>query len=118
MVIYVKNNALSNADGTFVSIYARILHDEQVEWPMVGDIHCKLLNQLKNEKHHGEVLSFQWQNGFRPHMAAGLLAFIPHRDLGLNAERGTQYLKDHTLYLKVSAELEGKKSWLKRGIAK
>ena len=123
MKMRVDPNGCGASKGTHISVYAMALHgkyDDDITWPFQGNIILGLLNQLNNKNHFiRKVLSGGPRNEdhydkyMRPGGAGlGTNAFIPHSQLGHNPAKNTQYLKDDTLYFRVSADIPDHKPWL------
>ena len=96
-----------------VSVYVRILvgeNDESLPWPFVGDIAITLLNQLADEHHFQRVLKVASSNAIRQNSVRGYREFIPHSGLFLTGN--THYLKDDTLYFRISVDVPHSKPWL------
>ena len=116
MRIQVYPNGYDEDEGTHVSVYFQLVqgkYDQQLSWPFVGNVTFELLNQLADEKHHHETVSLESEDDARiggPDW--GCSQSIPHHKLPYNPIRNTQYLKDDTLYFRVSVEVEGHKPWL------
>jgi len=71
-----------------------------------------LLNQLEDKNHHTRTMKFTHKEKAKVGSAWGFNAFIPHSELLYNSDRKTQYLKDDTLYFKMSIEVTDHKPWL------
>ena len=115
MALAVDAKGYAKTLGTHVTASIQILkgkYDNELKWPFVGDVTFTLLNQLKNENHHHDVLSLTKEANTRVGMCYGVLAFIPHPELAFNPAKNTQYLKDDTLYFKVSVKVADHKPWL------
>ncbi len=101
-------NGCGDGEGSHISVYAYIvkgLYDAELSWPFIGDVTFDLLNQFQDVNHHSEVVHFtldkKVKNGW------GYPKFISHSDLNM-----FQYLKDDTLYFRISVEVPGHKPWL------
>ena len=58
--------------GTHVSVFTKLLDDDQLHWPFLGTVTFELLNQLADDKHHSRVVI---------HGAGGCPQFLPHSSL-------------------------------------
>ncbi len=117
LTIRVDANGNSEVSGTHVSIFALFIpgeYDSELAWPFVGKITFSLLNQLEDENHIEKVLSFGVSHDVWPKdIGRGVLKFAPHSELGHDPVRNTQYLKDDTLYFRVSVtDIPSAKPWL------
>ncbi len=75
-------------------------NDDDLSWPVTVTGRLTLLNQLGDHKHHSVGYSTELTDGDdRDYCISS--PFIPPDDLGHNAERGTQYLKDNCLYFRL-----------------
>ena len=117
LTIRVDANGNSDATGSHVSVFALFIpgpFDKELSWPFVGKITFSLLNQLEDANHIESVLSFGVSHNVWPKdKGRGVLKFAAHADLGLDPVNNTQYLKDDTLYFRVSVtDIPGSKPWL------
>jgi hypothetical protein len=65
----------------------------------VGDVTITLLNQLEDNNHYTKTINLPATN---PHDNLGYPGFIAHSELAHDPLKNTQYLKDDTLYFRVS----------------
>ena len=117
MTLRVYANGDGSGKGTHVSVYAPILkgrYDAELKWPFIGKITCTLLNQLADKNHHLKILNMANEDNTQAGGPAwGYGQFIPHSKLGYDPGKNTQYLKDDTLYFRMSVELpRHDKPWL------
>ena len=115
MALAVDANGYAQTKGTHVTASIQMLmgkYDDELTWPFVGAVAITLLNQLENENHHRSILSFTNKDNVRVDHSYGNRAFISHPELNFNPAKNTQYLKDDTLYFKVSVEAADHKPWL------
>ena len=112
MVVQVDSNGLGKKDKeTHVSVFASVLggvNDAELKWPFIGEVKITLLNQLEDKNHHTDSILFT----LAQRAPMGKLEFIHHSALAHNPAKNTQYLKDDSLYFRVSVEAENHKSWL------
>ena len=112
MSVIVYANGNDRGRGTHVSVYVYILegrNDSKLKWPFIGSVKIELLNQLEDDSHHIKTVPFKMaQVG----SSMGYCSFISHSRLGRNPSNNTQYLKDDTLYFRVSVKVSDHKSWL------
>lgn len=90
-------------EGTHVSIYARLLdgeNDAQLKWPFVGKVNITLLNQL-SRKHFKLTMNIISEDNLRAR-GHGYPKFISHSELACTGNTHTQYLKDDTLFFRVT----------------
>lgn len=116
--VIVDCNGSTDEEGTYLSVYASVQKGRiksDITWPFEGAITITLLNQLKDcnhwsvkmtQEHFLESVDMNEINDF------GDPNFILHSDLGYDADENTQYLKDDTLYFRVSVENSYHKPWL------
>jgi hypothetical protein len=112
MTLNVYANGCSSGKGTHVSPIAMIVkgkHDSELKRPFAGDVTITLLNQLEDKNHHTTILHFETQQVGKSRARP---QFIRHSALTHNPERNVQYLKDDTLYFKVSVVVADCKPWL------
>ena len=112
LIVYV--NGEGAGEGTHVSVYAPILKgkfDDNLKWPFIGKITFTLLNQLEDRNHH-KISELTAANNRQVGDAWGYSKFIPHSALHYDVVNNTQYLKDDTLYFRMSVEPADHKPWL------
>ena len=121
MKMRVDPNGCGASKGTVISAFAMVLdgkYDDDITWPFQGKVTLDLLNQLENKNHHiRNILSGGPGNEYNKYMRPGgcgfgIGTFIPHSQLGHNPYYNTQYLKDDTLYFRVSVDIPDHKPWL------
>ena len=120
LVIRVDANGLVDGAGTHVSVFCVVKkgqYDDELKWPFNGKVIYTLLNQLHDEKHHTAYIYFKGLEPDDLHMrpggvGRGIPEFIPHSKLAHDSMNGTQYLKDDTLYFRVSVDMPKHKPWL------
>jgi TNF receptor-associated factor 4 len=115
MALRVDANGEGDGEGTHVSVFAPILegeHNAELKWPFIGVVMFTLLNQLEDKNHHTLTLSFDATDNARVGSAWGLAQFIPHSALVHDQVKNTQYLKDDTLYFRMSVKVADCKPWL------
>ena len=99
-----------------MSVYVPILegqYDDQLKWPLIGKVTFMLLNQLEDKNHHQYTMEMTAEKNAQSGGAAwGRPHFIPHSSLDYDAVNNTQYLKDDTLYFRMSVEPVDHKPWL------
>jgi TNF receptor-associated factor 4 len=117
MDIKVHPDGKGDCKGTHISIYAKVLkgkNDEHLTWPFVGNITFTLLNQLEDEDHFGRTAFIKGDINMRATAGTvnnrGFSRFIAHS--GLSRKRSIQYLKDDTLYFRVSVDIPSSTPWL------
>ncbi len=90
---------IDNPDG-IIRVYLYILtgeNDDDLSWPVTVRGRLTLLNQLGDHEHHSVGFSRKLSKTNSSCCYFISHAFIPPDDLGHNAKRGTQYLKDNRL---------------------
>ena len=115
MRIDVYPNGNGKGEGTHVSVFVYILkgdNDDNLKWPFIGTVKIELLNQLEDKSHHLMTVPFNQEKDAHVGSVWGYPTFIPHSQLSRNPVKNTQYLKDDTLYFRVSVEVSGHKPWL------
>jgi TNF receptor-associated factor 4 len=114
MAIKIYANGFGTGEDTHMSVFATIQkgkNDKQLKWPFIGDITVTLLNQLEDKNHHNKTIHFDESHSFEVESCRGKAKFISRSALGYNPYKKTHYVKDDSLYLRVSVEMA--KSWLK-----
>ena len=107
-------NGYGEGKGTHVSPFVQVAkgkYDAKLKWPFVGDVDITLLNQLEDENHYQEKFV---TDDLLIGRCSGLPTFIPYAALR-NRLQNTQYLKNDTLYFRVSVQAADHKPWLECG---
>ena len=115
MSLMVIVNGYGGGEGTHVSVFAAILkgeYDAELKWPFVGEVTYTLLNQLEDSNHHTRTQSIDTAKNAQVGNRWGISEFIPHSALAHDPFENTQYLKDDTLYFRVSVQVADYKPWL------
>ena len=115
MAIRVDANGNGTGKGTHVSVFSSILegkYDTELSWPFVGEVTFTLLNQLEDNNHKTIMSIFDLASNARVRFICGSALFISHSELAHDLVKKTQYLKDDTLYFRVSVEVSDHKPWL------
>ncbi len=113
MKIQVHPNGYGDFKGSHVSVFAHVLkgkYDDKLNWPLLGTVTLDLLNQLEDKNHRTEVGHFTQETNVTVGYGRGYYEFIPHSEL--SCDSSTQYLKDDTLYFRVSVDVLEYKPWL------
>ena len=105
--IQIYANGMGSSKGKHVSVVTQLLKSESQQGellkPFNGSISIQLLNQLADENHHVNCKESNKASQNIPN-------FILHSKL--NGSKKTEYLKDDTLYFKVTVHISDSKSWL------
>ena len=125
MCIQVDANGYQDGRDTYVSVYACLMkgrNDDNLPWPFTGEVTVTLLNQLEDENHHTDTVSFPEDSDEtnervvddeRAAEGYGWDEFISHDELDFDAEDNCQYLKDDCLFFKIEVEAaQPIKPWL------
>ena len=115
MELRVYANGNGDSEGTHVSVYAAILDgkfDKGLKWPFAGEVTVTLLNQIEDKNHYTQTMALEDAHNVCVDRSLGLRKYIPHSALAHDAAKNTQYLKDDTLYFRVSAKVADHKPWL------
>ena len=125
MCIRVVANGDGAGQDTHISVYAVVVrgdYDDNLEWPIKGTVTVELLNHLADDNHHairftypegkGDVSTKRVTSGERAKRGYGKTRFIPHAELQYNEAKKCQYLKDDSLYFRVSVDTSSPKPWL------
>ena len=111
--VSVAANGSLSAEGTHVSVFAHVIegkYDAELAWPFVGTITLTLLNQQEDVRHYSKVMNVLREFKLRAGSNRGLDRYISHARL---QNMNMPYLKDDTLFFKVTVEVAGQKPWLK-----
>ena len=124
LCLTVDANGYDDGKGTHVSCFVCLMpgrYDDILEWPFKGEVTVELLNQLEDKNHmkygvfdESTPLDYRQKIIGKQHGSGwGLPQFISHSELSLNSSLNCQYLKDDTLYFRVSVAVTSKtKPWL------
>ena len=113
--IRIDPNGYGRGKSSHLSIHASILkgeHDDEIEWPFEGVLTFDLLNQLENTNHHTMKLHVNAKHNANTGSNWGFTRFIEHSKLSRDLNNHTQYLKDDTLYCRLSVNVSSHKTWL------
>ena len=83
-------------------------YDDDLSWPLKADVTIALLNQLEDKNHYSKTIAIDTNH----RNYAECPTFIPHSELELNPVKKIQYLKDDTLYFRVTVNVLNN-DWLK-----
>ena len=115
MAVRVFPNGDGEGRDSFVSVCAPILegkYDNFLKWPFTGSITFTLLNQLDDNNHCSHTTTLSNEHKAVVGVDWGKPKFIAHSKLGIDLEKKTQYLREDTLYFRVSVEVADFKPWL------
>ena len=125
MCIRVDTNGNGDGKGTHVSVFAYLMrgeNDDHLPWPFTGTVTVELLNQLRDDNHHSQKTTFRPDDNEvsqrvvdteRATSGYGRHCYLPIYDLGYNAAKICQYLKDDCLYFRVKVDTAStSKPWL------
>lgn len=116
LCISVDANGSEDGEGTHISLYANVMkgeYDDCLKWPFRGTIIIQVLNQREDKNHYEDSIVFTYeaalnvggrvQHGVVAESGLGISKFIPHQQLGYNAIKNTEYLKNDCLHFRVDA---------------
>ena len=115
MRLQVDANGDGDGKQTHVSTFVKILegeHDKTLKWPFTGTYVFELLNQLEDKNHHTKTLNITSTHKSSVGSAWGYPRFISHSKLNHIPSINTQYLKDDTLYFRLTVTPSDYKPWL------
>ena len=128
MCLRVYTNGCTDVRGTHISCYVYLMkgeYDDTLEWPFRGTVHVQILNQLQDENHHYEKITFNSKENKNYNSKVstssmmgvtglGKSKFISLSELSYKLSLNRQYLKDDSLYFRVSEVnvLSTSKTWL------
>ena len=114
VMVYPGGNG--DGKGTHISIFTLFLkgkHDKNLNWPFTGNVTFELLNQLEDKNHKSRKTEYsENQKGYIGHNGWGIPKLIEHSKLLHDSVNNTQYLRDNTLYFRVTVEVSGHQLWL------
>ena len=114
MCIRVDPNGELSGEGTHMLVYARVLegaYDASLSWPFMETVTFMLLNQLADDNHHSRIFEFTTRHNANVGSSCGKSQFISHSALSHDPVKNTQYLKNDTLYFRVTVKANNK-PWL------
>ena len=115
MCIRVDANGNASVSGTHVSVHTRLLegaYDASLSCPFMGAVTFTLLNQLADDNHHSWTLEYETSDNANVGSFWGTPQFISHSALSHDPVKNTQYLKNDTLYFRVTMTVGNHKPWL------
>ena len=104
MTVEIYANGVDDGSGTHISVFVRILrgsYDTELKWPFVGNVTVTLLNQLQDYNHHQEMIQFTNTDNSMVGYGFGFPAYISRNHPSFLK----LYLKDDTLYFRVSVNV-------------
>lgn len=111
----VYANGFGTGIRTHVSFYIHLMegsYDDTLDWPFKGDVTVELLNQLEDNNHKTQMISFneniseqRVRKGETYSKGWGFPCFIPHTELNHNPSTNCQYLKGDSLYFRISVKI-------------
>ena len=121
MCLMLRTCGQDEGYGTHLSLYIHIMsgeYDEELTWPFKGEVQLQLLNQLSDDDHFNATVKFDEStemkvrgpviNGLKITsgtaciLETGNAKLIRHEDLVFNQIKGTEYLKDDTIFVRVN----------------
>lgn len=115
MAVRVFANGDGEGRDTHMSVCAPILegkYDSGLQWPFIGSITFTLLNQLEDKNHYSHTTTLNTEHKAIVGVDWGKPKFILQSKLAHDKAKNTEYLKDDTLYFRVSVDVSGHKPWL------
>ena len=113
MHIEVSANGSGEGRHTHVSLCVRLVqgdNDYSLIWPFNGQVTVELLNQLEDSNHHKKTISL---TSMASDKEKSFTQFISHSDLERSKVlKKRLYLKDDTLFFRVSVQEIDYKPWL------
>ena len=114
MCVCVDPSGYGDGEGTHVSIFTYMMRgpfDKYLKWPFRGSVTIQIVNQVGGHDHVEDTIDYtdETPDGVagrvigreRASHARGIFKFIAYTDVGYNAARNTQYLKDNHLIVRV-----------------
>ena len=116
MCIAVDADGDGSGSGTHVLVCEKLLegaYDASLSLPFIGTVTYMLLNQLADDNHHSKMFEFTTIHNAKVGSAYGYPQFISHSALSHDPVKNTQYLKNDTLYFRVTVTVKvNNKPWL------
>ncbi len=115
ITIRVDINGNGEGEGSHMSVFAVVEkgeYDAELKWPFVGKFTFELLNQLEDKNHYSGAIRFTPEQNINVGDNWGCRKYIPHSKLSIDFIHNTQYLKDDTLYFRISVKVSDHKPWL------
>ena len=111
MCLCVDAAGYEDGKGTHLSVFLYLMkgpHDDELTWPLRGELEVKLLNQISDSEHHCDTVAYDEDrnadrvtDGDRSTQGWGWQQYISNEDL--NKITSTyQYLKDDCLFFQVT----------------
>ena len=112
MCITIIPSGLGSGKGNYISVYATHLDgpcDNDLPPTFTGVVTVHLLNQLDDKNHYTKTLEC---SNLKVGKISGYPQFISYSTLFHDPVKNMQYLKNNTLYFKVTVKVANKKPWL------
>lgn len=108
-------NGNDDGMGTHLTVGVRLLegkYNDELHWPFVGSTTCILLNQLEDRNHYKRAIKMESDDHVVAGKGMGYPKFFPLCELAYNPVENTQYVKDETMYFRMSVDIPDHKPWL------
>ena len=114
MCLRVDTNGIGATEGRHMSVFVCLMqgeNDANLVWPFRGTVTIELLNQMQDSKHHSGAIRFDSHECNEGNSRVtcvvsgtgrGWPKFISHDELMYNHKTGSQYLKNDTLFFRIS----------------
>ena len=115
MCLSVDANGADDGEGTHVSLFVNLMkgeHDNHLRWPFRGTIFVVLRNQRQEDGCFQDKIVYNYDAPFEVAgrvmqgevavSGLGIPQFFTHRQLGYNAAKNVEYLKNDSLHFCVS----------------
>ena len=126
MCLRVDAAGIDTFHESYLSLFVCLMqgeNDSTLIWPFRGKIEIELLNQLEDHCHHCGTVRFESNEKEECNSRVvcivsasgrGWPLFIKHKSLDYNAEKACQYLKDDSLFFRVTRVevFDSNKPWL------
>ncbi len=122
MIVGVRPNGCGVGKNTHISLFVYLQkgkNDKFLPWPYSGTVMVELINQLEDKNHltfnivfpgneetSGRVTDEGLSGGW------GKPRLVAHNKLGFDGKKSTQYLRNDTLYFKISVPASMNRPWL------
>ena len=113
MCVVIYPNGCGKGKGTHMSVFLGVmkgLHDDQLPWPLKGEFHIKLLNQISDAEHHSFHIIFDRKKSVARVLSGdigkswGTQLFISIEDL-TSASQLKRFLNNDSVFIEVCSDV-------------
>ena len=106
----IDTDGCGEALGTHLSAYLNLLpgeiNDKELKWPIKCTLHLEMLNQQGDHRHHTVDGIVKYDKASADRIIGPTQKFYPLAELGHNAKKDVEYLRNDSLRFKMTLKIE------------